>query len=282
MRHALKAFALATATGACFVFFWLASLILSWLILPLARIPLRGRPAIERERRCRDIVGVGFRVFIGAMRTLRVLVFHPRRVRLHLPDGPFVMIANHPTLIDVAALMAVRPRLCCVVKTELFRSIMIGPLLRYSGNVECSVGGGMEGASVVQQALRKLDQGQSILIFPEGTRSPPFGLHRFKSGVFEIARRANVPIIPIFITCDPPTLQKGLAWYALPKRTARYDIRQLPNVWAREGADSRRLARETRSTYLEHMDQWKAKLPDRARPAQEPASTAWAPRSPRI
>ena len=177
MRHALKAFALATATGTCFLGFWLGSFVLSWVILPLALIPLRGGPSIERERRCQEIVGRGFRLFLAAMRTVRVLVFRPRNVRLDLPQGPFVMIANHPTLIDVTAVMAVCPRIYCVIKSELFRSVLVGPVLRYSGHIEGGSVGSMEGATVIQRALRKLGSGQPVLIFPEGTRSPVHGLH---------------------------------------------------------------------------------------------------------
>lgn len=283
MRHALKAFALATATGACFFGFWLSAFVLSWVIVPLARFPLRGRPSIESQRRCQEIAGVAFRIFLAAMRTVRVLVFRPRNVRLDLPDDPFVMIANHPTLIDMAALMAVRPRICCVAKTELFRSVLVGPLLRHCGHIESAATGSMEGATVMQQALEKLEKGQSILIFPEGTRSPAFGLNRFKAGVFEIARRASVPIVPILITCEPPTLQKGLQWHALPKQTALYEIRQLPTLHAAaEGVDSRQLARETRSLYQERIDDWKAKLPECARLAPDSASAVWASRSTRI
>ncbi len=282
MRLALKAFALATATGACFFFFWLSSFVLSWVILPLARIPLRGRPSIERERRCQDIVGRGFRFFLAAMRTLRVLVFRPRNVRLDLPQGPFVMIANHPTLIDVTAVMAVCPRICCVAKAELFRSVLVGRLLRYCGHIEGGAVGSMEGGTVMQQALRKLERGQSVLIFPEGTRSPAHGLHRFKSGVFEIALRAGVPIVPILITCEPPTLKKGLQWYALPKKTARYNITQLP-TWPAPGpeAGSRRLAEQFQAMFQERIDVSKVGVPISAGAAPDPSSAVWASRFPR-
>jgi 1-acyl-sn-glycerol-3-phosphate acyltransferase len=283
MRHALKAFALASATGACFFFFWLSSFVLSWVILPLARIPLRGRPSIERERRCQDIVGQGFRFFLAAMRALRVLVFRPRSVRLELPEGPFVMIANHPTLIDVTAVMAVCPRICCVAKTELFRSVLVGRSLRYSGHIEGGAVGSMEGASVMQQALKKLESGQSVLIFPEGTRSPVHGLHRFKSGVFEIALRARVPIVPILITCEPPTLQKGLQWYALPKETATYNIAQLP-TWPVPDPEvgSRRLAEQFQAMFQQRIDVREVSVPVSAGARPDSSSAAWASRSPRV
>ena len=230
MPRALRSLLLAAATAACFIGFWFGSLLLSWAILPLARLPLRRRPPIERIRRCQDVVGWGFRLFLASMRVLRLVEFRPGRVKLDLPDGPYLMIANHPTLVDVTAVMAVQPRICCVAKTELFHSVLVGRLLRYSGHIE---GGDLEslgGACVAQQALERLAGGQAVLIFPEGTRSPARGLRRFKPGVFAISIRAKVPIVPVLITCEPPTLLKGQAWYALPKTTAAYDITQLPTV----------------------------------------------------
>ena len=261
MSRPVRAFALATAAGACFFFFWLGSLILAWIVLPLTRLMLRNRPEIDRIRRCQDIVGRGFRFFIASMRTLRLMTFQPKKVKLDLPDGPFVMIANHPTLVDVTALMAVHPRICCVAKTELFRSILVGRLLRYSGHVEGGNVDSMEGASVIRQALDRLESGQPVLIFPEGTRSPAYGLNRFMPGVFEISLRAGVPIVPILITCEPPSLMKGLPWYALPKRTAEYGMTQLPTVPAKaHGTASRLVAGHFQSLFEEKIEAWKAGL----------------------
>lgn len=258
MFHAFKAFALATATGACFFFFWLGSFALSWVVLPLARFSLRQRPPIDRVRRCQDIVGRGFRLFIASMRVVRLVDFEPLKVKLDLPVGPFLMIANHPTLIDVTAVMAVHPRICCVAKTELFKSPLVGRLLRYSGHIEGGDVGSMEGAAVVQGALERLEGGQSVLIFPEGTRSPAYGLNRFKPGVFEISLRARVPVVPILITCDPPTLLKGQPWYALPKRTAAYRVTQLSTVRAETfGDDSLAAAALFHALYQEKIDAWK-------------------------
>ncbi len=230
MTYRIKATALAVATGICFLCFWLGSFILSWAILPAVGFALRHRPPLDRLRRCQDLVGHAFRLFIGGMRVTRMLVFRPRTVELDLPEPPFVMIANHPTLIDVTAIMAIYPQICCVAKTELFESALAGPLLRRCGHIEGGSGSLIDGMIVIERAKERLRQGQPVLIFPEGTRSPPGGLGGFKPGAFEIAQRAGVPIVPLLLNSEPPTLSKGLAWYALPKKTAMYSLRQLPTV----------------------------------------------------
>lgn len=256
MLNSLKALYLATATGGCFLFFWGGSLFLSWVVLPLTHLLLAGRPQLERTRAYQDIVGFGFRLFIGAMRLTRTLVFHPRRARLSLPEEPCVVVANHPTLIDVAAIMAVHPRLCCVAKSVLFESVMVGRLLRYCGHINGGGEGPLDGTSVILQATQRIEQGHSVLVFPEGTRSPAHGLRRFKPGSFEICLRTGAPAVPILVSCDPPTLMKGLAWYALPRKTAWYRIRQLPTLGKEAlSTDSHQAARDVQALFQQQLDE---------------------------
>lgn len=258
LRGKVKAFTLGAATGCCFLFFWSGSFLLSWLVLPAVHLLHWRQPPLERARRCREIVGLGFRLFHAVMRTARTLVFHPREVKLDLPAGPFLMIANHPTLIDVTALMAVCPRVCCVAKTELFRSIVVGPLLRLCGHIEAGESRSMEGAAVIRQALDLLGRGDPLLIFPEGTRSPRDGLRQFKRGAFELASRAVVPIVPVLITCNPPTLAKGMPWYALPKTTARYRLTQLETVsYGTASSDAAALAKRIEASFRDRIGAWR-------------------------
>jgi len=260
MPYAVRASALAAATGACFLFFWIGSFLLSWVVLPSACFVLRRTDQTVRVQRCQEIVGWGFRLFIASMRTVRNLVFRPWGVELDVPAGPFVMIANHPTLVDVTAVMAVHPRICCVAKTELFQSVLVGKLLRYCGHIEGG-GGAMDGATVIRQAVSRLRRGHSVLIFPEGTRSPTYGLRRFQPGAFEVALRGDVPIVPLFITCEPPTLQKGLSWYGLPKRTAVLRIRQLETVAAGRREDAAAMAARFQELYEDELTAWNAGVP---------------------
>jgi 1-acyl-sn-glycerol-3-phosphate acyltransferase len=59
---------------------------------------------------------------------------------------------------------------------------------------------------------------RSLIVFPEGTRSPAHGLRTFKRGAAQIALRTGVPIVLVVITSDPPTLLKGQPWYKVPER----------------------------------------------------------------
>lgn len=235
--------------GAMFAFFGVGAGLLSWVILPVAR--LSARDELGKRRVCQRLLRSGFRLFHRAMGALRLVQFDARTVPAALPGGACVIVANHPTLIDVTALLAVFPDACTVVRSDLFHLPIFGPLLRYSGSIDAGDGASMAGAAVIQTALDRLREGTHVVIFPEGTRSTPGSLHRFHRGAFEVALRAGVPVVPMFISCDPPTLMKGVPWYANARRLSRMRIEPLdpiaPDAFA---GDSRRFSQHVRSLLL--------------------------------
>lgn len=214
-------------TGLAFVFFFLGGALLSYLVLPLSRF--RPGTRTEKARRCRLIVARAWVLFHDYMRVVRILCYDPRVTRFDLPGGPFVLVANHPTLVDVTALVSKLPDTVIVAKSILFRSPLIGRLLRYCDHIRAG-DGPFGGAAVVEQALVHLSQGTSVLIFPEGTRSPRHGLQPLRPGAFEIAARAGVPVVAALIRCEPPTLMRGDPWYAVPERAANLTVEQMPTL----------------------------------------------------
>ena len=135
------------------------------------------------------------------------------------PDGAIVIVSNHPTLVDVTAILSHFDDVCCVVKASLVDSVFVGRLVRTCGHIRAG-GEAMSGAALVQEALRRFDVGLAVLIFPESTRSPPGGLHPLRRGAFELAVRAHVPLWPLLLTCNPPALSKGLPFWRQPDRVA--------------------------------------------------------------
>jgi 1-acyl-sn-glycerol-3-phosphate acyltransferase len=62
------------------------------------------------------------------------------------------------------------------------------------------------------------------MIFPEGSRSPVKGLGRLGRGAAHVALRTGCRMLPVVITCDPPTLKKGQPWYSVPTSRLRYRL----------------------------------------------------------
>jgi 1-acyl-sn-glycerol-3-phosphate acyltransferase len=125
------------------------------------------------------------------------------------PREAYVMVANHLSLLDILVLFRLFTHFKWVSKIENFRVPCIGWNMSLNGYVKLRRG---DRASVVQmmKACRDtLAAGNSIMMFPEGTRSPDGRMRAFKTGAFELALDCRRPILPIVI--------RGTA-DALPKR----------------------------------------------------------------
>jgi 1-acyl-sn-glycerol-3-phosphate acyltransferase len=240
IRQALR---IALAAGA-FAGFGLGGALLSWIALPIVSC---DRDRERRQRRCRRLVQATFVVFHDYMRLCGLVAYDPRRAPRTLPDGPFVLVTNHPTLVDVTALIAAYGQLCVVAKGSLFRNPLIGPLLRLCGYIDGGQSGFGTPAHVVDQVIERLRQGQGVLMFPEGTRSPESGLHRFRAGAFNAAFAARVPVVPAAIASHPPGLKKGQAWYAIPTTAIAWTVDPLEPLAASAYQDARDLLVDARA-----------------------------------
>lgn len=195
--------------ASAFFFFWGGAVLLSWVVCPALFVVVRDR--VRRRRISQRICRRAFQLFHGYMGALRLVRTEVAGSGGHAghaghaarPPGPFVMVANHPTLVDVTGLLANYDALCCVVKSSLIRNVFVGRLLRFCGHIDGGDGDIMSAAAILYEARERLADGDGVLVFPEGTRSPRRGLHPFRRGAFELATRAGVPVWPVFIACDP-------------------------------------------------------------------------------
>jgi 1-acyl-sn-glycerol-3-phosphate acyltransferase len=218
--------------GAAFAAFGVGWVLLAWVILPLAYA--WPGSSFQRHRRCQQIVRRTWVLFHDYMRVTGLIDFDPRRQRI-TPPAPAVLISNHPTLVDVTALQAAIGPACIIAKRPLFRNPVFGPLLRFCGHI-CNHAA--DGAGVVEEAVARIREGHTVLLFPEGTRSPVGKLARFRLGAFEIARRAGVPLVPIAINTQPPALFKGIPWHAIPRVTVKMTLTMLPARRLEAGEDT--------------------------------------------
>jgi len=241
-------------TGIAFTSFWVGGFVLVVVGFPIARWRHRRDPPMERAAGCQRWVQRAYTMLHDFMRISRLINFNPRRVDPAVPGPRYVMVANHPTLVDVCALGAVYGRLTCIAKTALFRTPVVGSILRGCAYLDSGAGDVFSAASVVGQALDRLSQSMPVLVFPEGTRSPTGNLRPFARGAFEISCRANVPLLPVLITCDPPALEKGRPWYDIPKRSSLFQVTSLPVMYPAEfGGDAASMARACEGTYRRHL-----------------------------
>lgn len=207
---------------------------------------LQWLPSRDRDARARFLQGVlstAFGFMHAVLSGLRIIDFAPPPLAENLPDGPCVIVANHPSLVDVTALVATFRNLTSAVKPEIFRRFWARPLLTQAAYFEGpgQVGGGI--STMMDSAVENLRRGFHVLVFPEGTRSPQEGLHPFGRLAFEIATRANVPVVPVIIDCQPRWLSKGQSLLRPPPEVPKLRLRAAAPVHPAEASSCSRTLR---------------------------------------
>lgn len=115
-------------------------------------------------------------------------------------DRPQIFMANHQSVFDIFVVLAQLPaQFRWIAKKELFEVPMFGGALRRTGSIEIDRKNRELAMVSIDEAARKIREGKSVMTFPEGTRSRPGQIRPFKKGVFHLALKAGVPIVPISI-----------------------------------------------------------------------------------
>lgn len=240
MRKLLRLLQIA-GVGFCFLYFWTGGFLVANAYVPWLQLCEKD-PKKVRDR-VQAIIKTYFRQFCDLLRGLRLIDVDPRRYAADTPESAYVLIANHPTLIDVIALVASYDRLCVVVKGPYYRGINVGRMLRAAGYID---GGWSDGAvkasHLLEQAIDRLKDGHGVLMFPEATRSPPNEMHPFIRSPFELAARSGAPLVPVFIHCQPPALMRGVPWYRFPDAFVDYQLKALEPITVATGRTSVRTA----------------------------------------
>jgi 1-acyl-sn-glycerol-3-phosphate acyltransferase len=120
----------------------------------------------------------------------------------NVPSGtPVIFMSNHQGNFDILALFQAIPRrFAWIAKEELFRVPVFGHSMARAGYVPLDrSAGGRKALKSMDNAAALIREGRSVVVFPEGTRTPDGELLPFKQGGFLLAGKAGVPIVPITI-----------------------------------------------------------------------------------
>ena len=204
-------------TGIWFLVFGLVTFVLGLLVLPVIRLVTPDRA--RRWRRSRAVLGGGMRFFVHSVRAVRFIDFEfIGSEKLGRPGQ--LMVANHPTLIDVCFLLGFAPNSTCIVKAGHFRNVITRGAVTGAGYIPNA-----PTEDMIHAAEAALRGGETLLMFPEGTRTVPGQPLTMYRGAANVALRAARVLTPVFISCDPPTLSKNLPWYRIPPRRPKWTLR---------------------------------------------------------
>jgi len=214
------------------VVFWAFIVVSSLALFPIAVLLWAATAPFDRRR----VLLHRFTCFWASLYTWlnpgwRVHIAGREHVR---PEATYVIVANHQSLLDILVLFRLFVHFKWVSKEELFRIPCIGWNMSLNRYIRLRRGDATSIARMMREALTALGEGNSLMIFPEGTRSADGRLKAFKHGAFTLAKNAAVPLLPVVI--------EGTA-HALPKRgfvlqgRHRIRVRVLPEIPPQAFAD---------------------------------------------
>ncbi len=144
--------------------------------------------------------------------------------------GPCILVSNHMSVLDILVLGSLLRRdYRWVAKRSQFKIPFMGWHLHLSGHIPVDRSKPGNQARLDADCKRAIDDGASVLIFPEGTRSKDGILQPFRKGAFVIAAANQVPIVPIVITGTQGVMEKG-DWTIAPTEDRQVRVSFLPPI----------------------------------------------------
>lgn len=205
-----------TRVAVLYLFFAAVVAVTRYVITPVGTFLAGGDAEARVAQRCFHRAA---RLVRGAAVALGIVELSLHRVERLAAPGPLLVVANHPTKLDATFLVSLMDQVDTVVEVSWADRPLLGPALGRAGHLRND-----DPRHVVDEGVRRLRQGRRLLIFPEGSRSPPGALHPFRRGAARVALASGCPLLPVVIRCDPPIGLKGKAWYDIPDETPRMSI----------------------------------------------------------
>lgn len=203
---------------------WLGSML---LLGSLASLPLVAVPRRWREPFMREMAGCTFQLFLWGCERGGIMELDLSALDALKGERGLVIVANHPSMIDVFLIVS-RVRQCiCLMKSSLGGNLFLGIGSRLAGYIP-----NRHVEVMIRQATQAVAQGEVLLIFPEGTRTECPPLDALKPGAALIARRAQVPLQTILLERHSDYLAKGWPIWRPPVLPMRFQARLGPRLQA--------------------------------------------------
>ena len=165
----------------------------------------------------RQIVGKTWRFFVNYLKWAGILEVKYHGFERLGREGQLVL-ANHPSLLDVVLIFSQEPRFNCIVKKDLLDNPSMSSPIRACGFIPNT-----ESEELLEQSHQIL-QNQALLLFPEGTRTDWDGVVKLHRGAVSIGLRSAKVITPIVIKMNPLNFKKGQPWYKIPNKKISYEL----------------------------------------------------------
>jgi fatty-acyl-CoA synthase len=164
---------------------------------------------------------------------------------------PLIVVSNHASYLDVLVVAAVSPApICFVSKSEASAWPVVGTFIRKCRYLTVSRRDALQAAADSQGIANRLESGETVHVFPEGTFTPHNGLRPFQMGAFKSAVESGCPVLPVTLVGTRNVLRDG-SW--LPRfHKVRVVASPILRPEGRSWSDMVRLRDSIRSEILKH------------------------------
>lgn len=175
----------------CYLFFGTGSVVLALVVFPWIRVFVH--PKEKFQIKAREFVSASFRMFANVMRITGALSLRvDDRAKYRNIHGK-IIVANHPSMLDFVFIMSLVPNANCIVRGGLANTVL-GGVIR-----QCYIVNSLDFDELCRLCKQTIDEGNNVIIFPEGTRSPRHGVNPYKKGAARIAYYSNCDVLPILV-----------------------------------------------------------------------------------
>jgi 1-acyl-sn-glycerol-3-phosphate acyltransferase len=211
------------------------------LLLPCATAKRLGRGMLHRA----------FQVFVRYLRATDLV--HADLGSLDaLKDekDPVIIAPNHTSLWDAVFVISKLPQPICIMKEAILKNPFLGGGARLAGYIPNG-----SSSRMVKDAAEALQKGGQLLLFPEGTRTRREArwINPLRGGCALIARRAGVPVRPVFIRSNTRFLEKGWPLWKKPEFPIRISIELGEPVVPREGETAHEFTTRLEGIYEQNL-----------------------------
>ena len=188
----------------------LAMMSLTWSLVSLVLYPL-----LSRENGVivgRAAISSVYRGFWSCAQVLGLMRIDYEALDVLNDDAGLIIAANHPSMLDAMLVVARVPRGICIMRSGLMHNPFLGAGARLARYIRNDPPRGM-----IRSAVRNLQAGGQLVLFPEGTRTVTPPINPFRPGMTLMAHMAQVPIQTVIIRSESPYLGKGWPIWRTPQ-----------------------------------------------------------------
>jgi len=167
-------------------------LILVIIFFPFMRLIFHPREQFKKNGR--RLVSFSMRGFVSLMHLLRIVDMEADNRENFRRLSSKIIVANHPSLLDVVMLLSLIPNADCIVNTNLNRNFFVKGVIR-----QLYILNTLDLENILQACADSLKQGNCLIIFPEGTRTPRSGKAILRRGAARVALASACTIVPVRI-----------------------------------------------------------------------------------